>query len=463
MKFSIFVKTKNLSQRLDSNYYSPEDIEKEELIKRSSFDYLGNRTKRMSGGATPKGANYLEKGIAFIRTQNIQGNLIDSKQLVYISTESNDELKRSQLKEDDVLLTITGVDLGHSAVVPKFILPANINQHSVKIEVKNIDPYFLSVFLNSTYGQSQIWRRVYGATRPALNYEEIQEIIIPIPLEDIQKYIGNKIRKAEELREEAKQLKEESESILNAVLKIDEFKYEETKSWIVGEELLEPYLNAQFYNKQYLSFQEHLKSLGVTLLKMEEILSKVTKNSSPDEIDRVEKGIPSLIVSDIDPYRIETNNSKIQVSQEYYKKNEEQAIQENDVVYTTAGPPLGEACLVVGEMLPLLSGAHVAALRLNEKCQPGYLACVLNSIVGALEVQKHSYGIRQQYLFNEQLLSFIIPVISRELQEEIHQKISTAIKFEFQSNKLISSAKQDVEDLIEGKFDESKISEEVHV
>ncbi|MEK4608360.1 hypothetical protein [Geobacillus sp. FSL W8-1251] len=117
--------------------------------------------------------------------------------------------------------------------------------------------------------------------------------------------------------------------------------------------------------------------------------------------------------------------------------------------------------IVVDEMLPLLSGAHVAVLRTNEKCKPGYLTCVLNSLVGFLEVQKHSYGIRQQYLFNEQLSNFVIPVIAQEIQDEIHEKISKAIKFEIQSKKFISEAKQDVEDLIEGKFDESKISEGV--
>ncbi|MEK4608357.1 hypothetical protein [Geobacillus sp. FSL W8-1251] len=97
--------------------------------------------------------------------------------------------------------------------------------------------------------------------------------------------------------------------------------------------------------KEYLSFQKHLKSLGISLFKMSQVLYKIIKNNSPDENDRVEKGIPSLIVSDIDPYRIEIENAKIQVSQDYYKANEHQAICVDDVVYTTAGPPLGEACL----------------------------------------------------------------------------------------------------------------------
>src|SRR5690606_41944387 len=65
-----------------------------------------------------------------------------------------------------------------------------------------------------------------------------RQIKIPNPPKKIQNYIGNKVRKAEELREEAKRLKEEAESLLSLVLKLDEFKYEVTKSWVVNADLL---------------------------------------------------------------------------------------------------------------------------------------------------------------------------------------------------------------------------------
>lgn len=37
----------------------------------------------------------------------------------------------------------------------------------------------------------------------------LENFLIPIPSPEIQKYIGDKVRRAEELREEAKKLKEE--------------------------------------------------------------------------------------------------------------------------------------------------------------------------------------------------------------------------------------------------------------
>lgn len=459
-----YVNTSYIADRLDANYYSDKYLVIEQQIKNSGYKVVKYHDicdviKCGPFGSSVLAENYNDTGIIMIRPLNLKEVLLSEDELVRFPEESLGT-DFPVFEAGDILFARVGTP--SCSIIPNSIEKVTISPNIIASKLKKtINKYYVALFLNTDYGLNQLERRFKAVSQPTISTDEIKTIDIVLPNVHIQNYIGNKIRKAEELREEAKRLKDEAESLLSLVLKLDEFKYESTKSWVVNAEFLEPYLNVQFYNKEYLSFQKHLKSLGISLFKMSQVLYKIIKNNSPDENDRVEKGIPSLIVSDIDPYRIEIENAKIQVSQDYYKANEHQAICVDDVVYTTAGPPLGEACLVVDEMLPLLSGAHVAVLRTNEKCKPGYLTCVLNSLVGFLEVQKHSYGIRQQYLFNEQLSNFVIPVIAQEIQDEIHEKISKAIKFEIQSKKFISEAKQDVEDLIEGKFDESKISEGV--
>ncbi|TQE89031.1 restriction endonuclease subunit S [Ureibacillus terrenus] len=454
-------------ERLDSKFYDVQFIETQNKLLKSPLTKkkLGEIMKSMNSPIGWQGipsSAYRRKGegIPLLRVQNIQDNQIDWDTIIDVDPEIYFSQPAIQSEAGDIIITRVGT-IGRFCKVPSNVPKIAMGQNLTRVSFDRqvVDADYILAYMNTQYCINQMYRLAYGGVQPSLTNKNIRDILLLIPSIKIQNYIGNKVRKAEELREESKRLKEEAESLLSLVLKLDEFKYEVTKSWVVNADLLEPYLNVQFYNKEYLSFQEHLKTLGIPLLKMSQVLFKIIRNNSPDENDRVEKGIPSLIVSDIDPYRIEIENAKIQVSQDYYKANEHQAIRVDDVVYTTAGPPLGEACLVVDEMLPLLSGAHVAVLRTNEKCKPGYLTCVLNSLVGSLEVQKHSYGIRQQYLFNEQLSNFVIPIIAQEIQDEIHEKISKAIKFEIQSKKFISEAKQDVENLIEGKFDESKISE----
>ena len=80
-------------------------------------------------GATPTsyGFNYVDKGINFIKVENIAKANIRSNSLQHITMEAHEFLKRSQLQEKDILFSIAGT-IGRSAIVRKHHLPANTNQ-----------------------------------------------------------------------------------------------------------------------------------------------------------------------------------------------------------------------------------------------------------------------------------------------------------------------------------------------
>ncbi|HFI6473542.1 TPA: restriction endonuclease subunit S, partial [Escherichia coli] len=87
-------------------------------------------------------------------------------------------------------------------------LPANISQHSVRFkpDPKKVDAYFLVAYLNSKTGQVAIWKEAYGATRPAIDFPSVRSLAVPKVLPLAQKYIGDKVRQAEQLRAWAKRL-----------------------------------------------------------------------------------------------------------------------------------------------------------------------------------------------------------------------------------------------------------------
>jgi len=216
----------NTTHRIDSNYFDPRYYETiKKLNKYGQQDgmnlsklgeLLSESTTNLTGGVTPKGASYLEEGIVFIRAQNVKENNIRVKNAVFIEPRvHNGELRRSKLKPDDVLLTITGVNYGISAIVPKNIGEANINQHCVKIEVNDkILPNYLCNFLNSTLCQIQMKRVATGGTRPALSYPAIKSLEILYPENiDIQKKISDQIDKIYDIA--YKKLKQRDELLSN--------------------------------------------------------------------------------------------------------------------------------------------------------------------------------------------------------------------------------------------------------
>ena len=118
-----------------------------------------------------------------MRILNVDDGEILDKDMNYITDEVHKgQLGRSQLEDDDVLMTITG-RVGSAAVVRDEHLPANINQHLVRMRIatKRCRPEFLSEWLNSAAGLELSNRYVSGGTRAALDYDAISKIRVPLP------------------------------------------------------------------------------------------------------------------------------------------------------------------------------------------------------------------------------------------------------------------------------------------
>ena len=127
-------------------------------------------------------------------------------------------LKRSQLKKDDLVFTITG-RIGSVAVVPDNF-EGNINQHSVRFQLKtqiaNIttNPRYVAIFFNLDLGQSLSLREVTGGTRPALDYKALYSLSIILPPTNIQNHIVSIMRSA---YAQKKQKEQEADALLDSI------------------------------------------------------------------------------------------------------------------------------------------------------------------------------------------------------------------------------------------------------
>lgn len=186
-----------LGGRLDPFFYKPYLLNLLRQIKKQRHFALGDAIIDMSGGATPKVTeDYYadETGVPFLRVQNITEEGINLEDAKYIKREIHETmLKRSQLKKDDLVFTITG-RIGSVAVVPENF-EGNINQHSVRFHlcsaVNNVEilPQYVAAFLNTTTGRDLSFRSTTGGTRPALDYEALKELAVPLPNVEKQREI----------------------------------------------------------------------------------------------------------------------------------------------------------------------------------------------------------------------------------------------------------------------------------
>jgi type I restriction enzyme, S subunit len=201
------------SGRADAEYYRRKYLNLLNYLDKQPHATLEDLTT-FSGGATPLGAEYLEEGIPFLRIQNVGDNRLVLDDVAYIDeTIHTGELKRSQLKPRDVLITITG-RIGTSAVVPDDLEQANINQHIVRMRLKSneMNPYYLAAFLNSVGGRLQTEREAYGTTRDALPYYCLARVRVLKADMGLQKEVERTIHRAAQARQDAQRLLAEAKA-----------------------------------------------------------------------------------------------------------------------------------------------------------------------------------------------------------------------------------------------------------
>ena len=162
----------------------------------------------ISKGTTPKeiSSNKSEKyNIKYIKSENIFNGLVVDIPKFYITSEINEELKRSQLQED-ILFVIAGAGIGKTAIMPSSLLPANTNQAvsflRLKEEYKDYKKY-LWYFLQSNILKIYIELFSVQSAQPNLSMENLSNLKISLPeiseVEKIADYLDKKVSEIDNL------------------------------------------------------------------------------------------------------------------------------------------------------------------------------------------------------------------------------------------------------------------------
>jgi type I restriction enzyme, S subunit len=172
-----------ITGRIDSWSYNPRFLEAVAAIKNSGSTLidLEKITKKITNGATPKGATFSNQGIPWIRGKDFSNGDIIAESLPMMDIYSESTMKRSRLEYGDLLLSIKGT-VGDVAVVDESLVGFNINQDVARIQLGSIEEaHFLALFLESSLGQVLIEQQVYGAINPFFSLENLRAFLVPDP------------------------------------------------------------------------------------------------------------------------------------------------------------------------------------------------------------------------------------------------------------------------------------------
>jgi type I restriction enzyme, S subunit len=164
----------------------PDTTDLPELPEGWVWASLGQITEFITSGSRGWADYYSDAGALFIRSQNINEDWLDLADIAFVNPPRNSEGARTRVKMHDLLLTITGANVGKAARVNIELEEAYVSQHVALIRpAEKMLADFLHLFLTaSAGGRGLLDRKAYGAGKPGLNLQQIGAVIIPLTSSD---------------------------------------------------------------------------------------------------------------------------------------------------------------------------------------------------------------------------------------------------------------------------------------
>ena len=371
---------------------------------------LGDLCEVITKGTTPTsiGFKFESEGINFVKVESLAADstFITSK-FAKINSECHESLKRSQLKDGDILFSIAGA-LGRTAIVTGDILPANTNQALAIVRLKpnvEVEKRFLLYVLNSESTTEQSDSNKGGVAQQNLSLTQLKNYKISLPPLAEQQRIVAKLDAA--------------------------FAEIDRATEIEGEKLL----NAENLRAAYLD--ERLKKLLHE--KPSFCLSDVCEKVSVGHVGTTSKyycdeGIPFIRTQNVS--KTGFNDTELRyITPEFHESLKKSQLKAGDVLLSR---------VVIDEMrtaiVPRNYGeancANVILIRPKEKLLPQYLSLLIKSRESQEYFMDVKKGAAQQVVNTGILKKWNIPLPSVNEQTKFVEEITN--RFELVESLLIS-------------------------
>jgi type I restriction enzyme, S subunit len=421
-----------------------------------SLKKLSNRMFDGPFGSNRKVDMYQDSGIPYIRVKDVLPSGIFLDELKYISQEKHNELIRSRVVPGNLLITIAG-RLGTAAVFPESLKEGNITGHIVGLELsKEINPHYVTTFINSQLGEFQAIRLGHRTTRPELNLSEVGEFIIPVPPRPVQDRIAQIMQNAYVTKNDnlfkANQILEKIDIFILEKLgiKLDKIIHRNhflvTASKLLGERFDVESISIEFNPKDYPNISWVNLNEVVTLPSSTKIPSK-----NPNE------KYLYIGMADVDDLFGEVNINNLLGKDIQANKA---VIKGNDVVFARIEPCIynQKIALIPSYIKEALCSTELLVARAKSNTLPSFLLWLLRSQLIQRQIAGKMTGTTgRRRLPNEVFASLKIPKISLELQKLIADQATRqrdeAKRLYTEAENLLTEAKARVERMILGEED----------
>lgn len=434
--------------RLDCAWFNPVvKNEIEDLRKKKRTDRKLVKLKSLAdvkgGKRLPKGTVILETEaniIPYVRATDVKNLKVNLGTAIRLPKEVHKEIQNYQLQQEDVVVTIVGVNIGEVAILEEGVEVCNFTENIAKVRTNedSVLARFILHFLNSEFAQMQMRRFSAGSSQYKLSLNSCRNIEVYIPHKtdsydaEIQQEILNEVEELyEKARQQEKKAKEHIERANSTVVKKLGIPLPDEKAGIV--------FTRKIGNKPAIRldalFNNPVREKLIANLKKHpnKPLGELTKPQLKEAVT------PSDFYRLVELEQIDEETGRIISSQEVPSLGSKKILlKKNNILVSRLQPEKGKVVVVLEEHDGTAGSSELVPLSLEStEISLKYLWAVMRSQYVLKQWEYTLTGSSRMRIGSTELEQTIIPIPDKEIQDEIVADIEKLI---MQSDELLREA-----------------------
>ncbi len=427
-------------ERIDSEYFQKNILKLISKIENLERDKLVNLCS-VKSGRTPQ---YNEEGkTKVIRSGDLNRNLfIDGDGLLKTS-----EDKLFFVHNKDILISAIGRgSIGKINIYDEREKSATVSEVNILRDSK-INPYYLFVFLRTTFGQEQINREITGATgQQHLLKSNVKKIVIPIPSELFQKKIEKMVLQAKDNYDKSKELYENAENLLLEDIGANEYVSKRQLTFISRhKELFEKErIDADYFQPKYNKIIDKIKSYSNGSDYIKNIIKIKDKNFIPSKTSKYKYIELSSVI------KYGWINDFIFENKDNLPTRARRLVNKGDVIISSIKGSSSSCALITEEFDNSLCSTGFFVIN-SKVLNPETILVLFKSALFQELLKRGCSGTILMAIGKKEFEKIILPLIKKDVQEKISVLITESSSLRKQSENILEEAKREIESLIESK------------
>ena len=276
--------------RFEPEYYQPKYLALERTLNGFNGESLGNLAMMVKSG--PFGSSLLKEtytadGVILLRPFNIKDGAFENENLVFVSQADLDAQGIGLYAPEDLAFARVG-DI-RCGIIPDFGRPITISPNIIvaRLDKRRLNPYFVTVFMNTELGSFQLKRAMKVVAQPTITVETVKSLRIPVVALHLQAEAESLLRASFDKRKESETLYAEAETLLLAGLGLFQLdlSHEATytaqfsDAWAAGR------LDAEHFQPKYDILRKQLEATGQAIVLGDWLAEPIRRGMQPEYDD----------------------------------------------------------------------------------------------------------------------------------------------------------------------------------